>query len=325
MECDSLFALHAAGVLALLAGASWGQAQNYPVKAVRVVAPDAGSGNDVVLRQITPGLSESLGQQVVIDNRGGVGGVIAIQTVAKAPPDGYTLLSHGVVIWLLPFIRDNVPWDPIKDFSPITLVARVPNILVVHPTLPVKSVSELIALAKARPGELNFGTAGGVGSATQLAAELFNAMAGVKIAVIAYKGAAPAFADLLAGRVQLMFPTASSVMSYVKGGRLRALAVTTSEPSEVVPGLPTIAATGLPGYESGGAYAILAPARTPEAIVSKLNLAIVGTLSRRDVKEKLSASGVEVVGNTPDQLAAIMKSEMVRMGGVIKKAGIHED
>jgi tripartite-type tricarboxylate transporter receptor subunit TctC len=301
------------------------QVPGYPARAVRIVAPDAGSGNDVTLRLLLPGLSSALGQQLLIDNRGGGGGAIAMQTVAKAAPDGYTVLSHGIAIWMLPLMRDNPGWDPDRDFSPITVMARVPNILVVHPSLPVRSVKDLIGLAKARPGELNFGIAGGVGGATHLAAELFNSMAGIKMVRVSYKGAVGALTDLMAGRLQVMFPTASSVVPYIKAGRMKGLAVTTPQPSALAADLPTVAATGLPGYQSGGMYFLMAPARTPAAVITRLNQEFVRVLTAGDMKEKLLASGVEAVGTSPDELTAIVKGEVARMGKVIKDAGIRDE
>ena len=301
------------------------ESPRYPSKPIRMVAPDAGSGNDVMLRIVVPALSANLGQQIIIDNRGGAGGAIAMQTVARAQSDGYTLLSHGVAIWLLPFLRDKAPWDPLRDFAPITMTARVPNIIVVHPALSVQSVKELIAWAKARPGELNYGVAGGTGGATHLAAELFNSMANVNIVRINYKGAVPAIADLIGGRVQLMFPTASSVMPHIKAGRMKALAVTTAQPSIVVPDLPTVSATGLPGYESGGIYAMMAPAGTPSAVIELMNREMLRVLGGAEIREKLAGSGVEIVGSSPRELTATMKSEMARMGKVIRDAGIREE
>jgi tripartite-type tricarboxylate transporter receptor subunit TctC len=291
--------------------------QNYPSKPIRIVTAAPGSGNDFAARLMAPGLTGSLGQQVIVDNRG----IIAIETVAKAPPDGYTLLFYGTVLWLAPFLRDNVSYDPILDFSPVTWVTNSPNILVVHPSLPVKSVEALIALAKARPGELNYGS-GSAGSTSHLAAELFKAMAGVNIVRIPYKGAAPALNDVIAGQVHLIFPSASSVMPYVKSGRLRALAVASAEPSALAPNLPTVAASGLPGYESASILGMFAPAGTPATIINRLNQEIERALNRTEVKQKLFNAGAEVVASSPERLAATVKSEMARLGKVIRDAGI---
>ncbi len=300
------------------------QAQDFPDKPIRIVTSGVGGGNDFAARLIAQGLSGSLGQRVIVENRPGASGIIAAQTVSNALPDGYTLLLYSGSIWLLPVLRNDVPYDPVRDFSPITLAVSSPNILVVHPLLPVKSVKGLIALAKARPGELN--NAGGEsGSTTHLAAELFKAMAGVKIVHVPYKSGATRMADLIAGHVQLMFATAGSVMLHVKSGRLRALAVTSAQPSALVPGVPTVAASGLSGYESESPFAIFAPAKTPTTIINRLNQEIVGVLNKADVKERFFSAGVEIVGSSPGQLAATVKSEMARMAKVIKDAGIRID
>ena len=296
--------------------------QGYPNKPVRIVTTEPGGGGDFAARLIAPGLTSNLGQQVIADPRGG--GVIAIEMVIKAPPDGHTLLLYGSNLWLLPFMRSHVPYDPVTDFATVTLATKAPNILVVHPSLPVKSVGELIALAKARPGELNYGTSG-IGNSVHVAGELFKAMAGVNIVCIPYKGTAPVISDLLGGQVQLMFGVAAAVVPHARSGRLRALAVTSAQPSALVPGLPTVAAAGLPGYESVAILSIFAPANTPAMLVNRLNQEIVRVLNQADVKERFLATGVEVIGSTPEQLAATMKSEMARMGKVIRDAGIKTD
>ena len=306
----------------LCAGAACGQ--GYPTKPIRLVTAEAGGGNDFAARLIVQGLAGSLGQQMVVDNRGGAGGQIAVEIVARAQPDGYTLLLYANNIWLIPLVRSKVPYDPVRDFAPITWAARSPNTVVVHPSLPVKSVEDLIALAKARPGELNYGS-GGTGATTHLAVELFKSMTGVNIVRVPFKGNAPALNALIGGQIQLMFATAGSVAPHLKSGRLRALAITSAQPSPLAPGLPTVAAAGLPGYESISIYGVFAPARTSPAIVKRLNEEIVRVLARADVKEKFLASGVESVGSSPELLAATMKSEIARMGKVIRDAGIRED
>ena len=292
--------------------------QNYPNKPIRIVTGSVGSGNDIASRIIAQGLTGSLGQQVIVENR--AAGVITFMTVAKAPPDGYTLLYYTNGLWTTPLI-EKTPWHPVNDFSPIISTSKAPSILVVHPAVPAKSVSELIALAKARPGELNYAAAG-IGSGTHLSAELFKAMAGVSIAYIPYKGSGLALIDLIGGQVQMMFATAGSVASHMKSGTLRALAVTSAQPSELLPGLPAVAASGLPGYESVSIYGVFAPAKTPPAIINRLNREILVLLKRTDVREKFLSSGVETVGSSPEQLAAIVKSEMARLGKVIKDAGL---
>jgi tripartite-type tricarboxylate transporter receptor subunit TctC len=263
-------------------------------------------------------LTASLGQRVIVDNRG----IIAAEIAAKATPDGYTLLIYGSNIWLMQYLRDNVPWDPLRDFAPLTVAVNLPNILVVHPSLPVKSVKELVELAKAKPGELNY-AAGTIGVSPHLAAELFKALAGVNIVRVPYKGGGPALNGLIGGEVHLMFPNAGSVMPHIKSGRVRALAVSTAQPSALAPGLPTVA-EAVPGYETGAVICVFAPARTPAAIVDLLNREIVRVLNGAVVKERLFNSGSEVVANSPREFAAFIKSDMARMGKVIRDAGIHE-
>jgi tripartite-type tricarboxylate transporter receptor subunit TctC len=312
-------------VLALmLLGVGFAGAVDYPNRPIRMLAPEAGGGVDFVARVIGRKLSANLGQQVVIDNRGGAGGIIAGETVAKSPPDGYTLLFYGPAIWLLPFLRKNVPYDALRDFSPVTLAVTTPNVLVVHPSLPVTSVRELIALAKARPGQLNDAGAN-IGSSAHLTAELFKAMTGVRIVRVPYKGVGPALIALIAGHVQLMFPSAGSIAPHVKAGRLRALAVTSSRPSALTPGLPTVAASGLPGYESVAMFGILAPARTPAPLVSRLQREVAKALASPEVKARFFEAGVEPVGSSPEEYAATIRSEMDKWGKVIRDAGIRDE
>ncbi len=295
-------------------------AQSYPSKPVRIVTSQAGSGDDFASRLLSPGLSQSMGQQFVTDNRG----INGIPIVADAPADGYTLLIYGSAFWYSPYFHDDVTWNPIRDFAPITLCVGSPSILVVNPNLPVKSVQELIALAKARPGELNYGSAS-TGSALHLAAELFKAMAGVNIVRVPYKGNSQAINALVSNEVQIVFSSAGVVMPHVKSGRLRALAASSAEPSPLAPGLPTVAASGLPGFESVTMVGVFAPARTPTDVINRLNREIVQDLRRPEIKERLFNAGVEAVGNTPAQFAEKMKFEMNRMSKVIKDANIHSD
>ncbi len=306
------------GIMVSTAGMAAGQ--SYPNKAVRIVTAEPGGANDFMARVIAQGLTGNWGQQVVVENRGG-NVAIAAEFVAKAPPDGYTLLLYGSVIWIAPLLRNDMPYDPVRDLSPITLPVSSPAMLVVHPSLPVKSVKELIALAKARPGELNIAT-GITGSTSHLAAELFKAMAGVKAVSISYRGNGPAFNALIGGQVHMMFPTAGVATPHRNSGRLRALAVTSAQPSALFPGLPTVAASGVPGYESVSIVGTFAPARTPEAIINRLNQEIVRVLNTTDVKDRFLKVGVETVGSSPEQLAAMVKSDMARMGKLIRDAGI---
>jgi len=310
--------------LGVIAGAMAASGQDYPRKPIRLVTAEPGGGNDFAARLIVQGLGGSLGQPMIVDNRGGAGGIIAADIVAKAQPDGYTLLLYANNIWIIPLLRSNAPFDVIRDFAPITWAAKSPNTVVVHPALPVKSVEDLIAHARARPGELNYGS-GGSGSSTHLAVELLKSMAGVNIVRVPFKGNAPALNAMFAGEVQLMIVTAGTVAPHLKSGRLRALAVTSAQPSPLAPGLPTVAASGLPGYESIQIYGVFAPGRTSSVIVKRLHDEIVRVLGRADVKEKFLAAGVEPVGSTPQQLAATIKSEIVRMSKVIKDAGIREE
>ena len=298
--------------------------QDYPRRPIRVVTAEPGGGNDFGARVIVQGIAGGLGQPMIVDNRGGAGGLIAADLVAKAPADGHTLLFYANNIWIIPLLQKNVPFDAVRDFAPISWVAGSTSILVVHPSIPVKSVEDLIAHAKARPGELNYGS-GGNGSSTHLAVELLKSMAKINLVRVTFKGNSPALNALFAGEVQMMIVTAGTVTSHLKSGRLRALAVTSRQPSPLAPGLPTIAASGLPGYESLQIYSLFAPAKAPAAIVKRLNEEVVRVLAKPDVKDKFLANGMEVVGSTPQELAATMKSEIVRIGKVIQDAGIRGD
>ncbi|MGZ5117916.1 MAG: Bug family tripartite tricarboxylate transporter substrate binding protein [Burkholderiales bacterium] len=305
----------------LTAGVAYGQ--SYPVKPIRVVTAEPGGGNDLAARTIGQAVASRLGQPWVVDNRGGAGGLIAFETVARAPADGYTLLVYAGNLWTIPLLRKNVRYE-VKDFAPITWAARSPSTIVVHPSVPVYSVQDLIALAKARPGQLSYG-AGGVGASTHLAAELFKSMAKVDILFVPYKGNGPAMNDLISGQVQMMFGTAGTVTPHIKSGRVRAIAVTSAEPSILAPGLPTVAASGLPGYESISIYGVYAPAGTPQAIIRQLNLAIVAVLNTPELRERFLNVGMETVGSTPEQLAAAMKADEARLRKVINEAGIRGD
>jgi tripartite-type tricarboxylate transporter receptor subunit TctC len=307
-------------VAAMAAGAA--SAQDYPTKPIRLLASGVGGGGDFTARLIAVGLTSRLGQQVIVDNR--PGGLIPGEIVAKAQPDGHTLMLAGIVIWLSPFMRDAMPFDPVRDFAPITLAVTTPNVLVVHPALPVKSVPDLIALAKQKPGALNYATSG-AGNSNHIAGELFKAMAGVNMVQVNYKGAALALNDVLSGRVEVMFATAAAAASHVSTGRLRALAVTSAQPSALAPGLPTVAASGLPGYESGSTLGVFAPAATPAAIVNLLNREIVQFLNAPPTRERLLKAGIEVVASSPAQFAAAIRTDMARIGKILRDAGIRTD
>ena len=310
-------------MMAASAAAPAALAQSYPVKPVRIVTAEAGGGNDLVARVIARPLGDSLGQQVVVDNRGGAGGIIAADAAAKAPADGYTLLLYASNVWIIPLLKKSIPYD-MRDFAPVTLAARSPSTLVVHPSLPVKNVKELIAIAKAKPGQLNYG-AGGTGSTTHLAAELFKAMAKVNIVRVSYRGNAPAMNDLIAGQLQVMFATAGSVAPHTASGRVRALAVTSAQPSPLAPGLPTVAEAGLPAYESLSIYGVFAPAKTVAAIVQTLNRELVRALGRADVKETLLRAGIEAVGSTPEVFAEAIRHDTARMARLIQEAGLRDE
>ncbi len=306
----------------LLAFGAWGtapsaDAQAYPAKPVRIVTVAPGSANDLVARLIAQEARATLGQVVIIDNRG----TIAAEIVARAPADGYTLLLYGSAVWLSPFIRAT-PYDPLKDFAPVSLVASSPNVVVVHPSLPVKSARELIALARARPGELNY-AAGSLGAAPHLAAELFKAMGKLNIVRVAYKGTGGSLIGILSGEVGLMFPTAGSVTPHIQSGKLRALAVTSSQPTPLAPGLP-LRSEALPGYESVSFNGLLAPAKTPDAVIRLWNAEVAKLMTRAEMKEKLAAAGNDARSTTPEEFAAVIQADMAKWGRLIRDLGIRE-
>jgi tripartite-type tricarboxylate transporter receptor subunit TctC len=304
------------GLVACAAGLVFGQ--DYPVKPVRLVTSAVGGTTELIARLIAQGLSANLGQQVIVDNR--PTGIIPGDLVAKSPADGYTLLFHGSSLWIAPLMQE-VPYDPVRDFAPITLASSTPNVIVVHPSLPARSVKDLIALAKSRPAALDYAS-GATGSSSHLAAELFKAMAGVNIVRIPYKGQGPAILALLGGQVHMSFATTGSVTSHIKSGKLRALAITTARPSTLAPDLPTVAASGLPGYQSASNAGAFAPAGTSASIINRLNQEILRVLNTSNMKERLFNEGSEIIGSTPQEFAADLKGEMTRLGKVIKEAGI---
>ena len=297
-------------------------AQTYPSKPIRMLASGVGGGGDFTARVVAMGLSQRLGQQVIVDNR--PGGLVPGEIVAKAQPDGHTLMLVGVVIWLSPFMRQNMPFDPVRDFTPVTLVARIPNVLVVHPSLTVKSVQDLISLAKAKPGVLNYATSGS-GNSNHIAGELFKALAGIDLVQVNYKGASLALNDVVSGRIEIMFATATAAAPHVSAGRLRALAITSKQPSAVAPGLPTVAQSGLPGYSSESTLGLFGPASTPTTIVERLNKETITVLSVAETRDKLLKSGIEVATSSPAGFAALIKSDMVQSGAIIRAAGIRSD
>jgi tripartite-type tricarboxylate transporter receptor subunit TctC len=285
---------------------------------VRIVVTGVGSGGDFAARLLAQGVTATLGQALIVDNRGS--GNLPAEIVAKAAPDGYTLCLSAAPLWITPFLRKTA-YDPLRDFAPVTLAISSPNILVVHPALPVKSVRDLIALIRAKPGALNYATSG-IGASSFLAAELFKSMLRADMVRVNYKSGGLALTELISGQVQLMFANAGSVATHLQSGRLKALAVTSAKPSALMPGLPTIAAGGLPGYELVSVQGIFAPAGTPEAVITRLNREFIPFLRRADTREKFFAAGVEAIGGTPEELAATLKSEMARLGKVIQATGI---
>jgi tripartite-type tricarboxylate transporter receptor subunit TctC len=296
-------------------------AQTYPTRPVRIVTSPAGGGNDFAARLIAQGLSGRLGQQVIVDNR--AGGVVPGDVAARSKPDGYTLLVAGGTFTIGPLL-EKTPYDPVRDFEPITLVGVAPNVLVVHPSLPVKSVKDLIALARSRPGDLNY-SAATPGSQSHLAAELLKTMAHVNIVRVAYKGTGQAVQAVLSGEVQLLFANTPSVGPHVKAGKLRALAVTGSKPSPHFPSLPTMSNAGLPGYEVISMDGIYAPARTPREIITQLNQEIVRVITSPDVKQKFFDAGVEVVGSSSEAFAQRIKAEIDQWAKIIRAGGIKVD
>ena len=298
-------------------------AQSYPAKPIRLIVPfPPGGGVDGVARIAFARVSESFNQQVVIDNRGGSAGIIAAETAARAAPDGYTLFFGTTATQTItPHYYRKLAYDPVKDFAPISLIASAGYLLVVHPSLPSKTVKEFIALAKAKPGTLNFSSSGN-GTVLHLTTELFRGMAGIDLVHVPYKGAAPALTDLLSGQVQLTFNPASVVLPHVRTNRLRALGVTSAKRTPLAPDVPTIAEAGVPGYEASGWYAVLAPAGTAQTIIARLHRELINALADREVKERFAATGVEPIGTTPEQFAAYMRDEFVKWGKVVRSAGV---
>ncbi len=297
-------------------------AQTYPMKPVRFVAPyPAGGVNDIVARILATRMSQALGQQWIVDNRPGRGGNIGTDHVAKSAPDGYTLVHGGMgSLTLGPFLS-KIPYDTLRDFAPITLTARAPNILAVHPSLPVKSMKELIALARSQPGALNYATPG-VGSTPHLTAALFVSMSGVKMVHIPYKGGAPATIDLVAGQVPIAFAPIASILPQMAAGRVRALAVSGLQRSAAAPDLPTISEAGLAGFEMNPWFGVLAPTGTPPEVIAKLNTELVRALRAPETARQLSAQGVEPAHSTPEEFLAVIRSDLQKWEKVIREAGI---
>jgi len=307
---------------ALAQDASTSSAQAYPNRPIRiVVAIPSGSGTDTVARLIAQGLSERLGRQVVVENRPGAGTIIGNEIVAKAKPDGYTLLMNGAALTISPAMYKKIPYDTLHDFAPITVAVFTPNLMAVHPSVPAKSVQEFIALAKARPGQILF-SSGGRGTNSHLATELFASMAQIRLVHVPYKGSTPGVIDLMAGHVALMINSVSTVLAHVRSGKLRALGVASAHRVAAAPDIPTIAEAGLPGYESVQWSGLLAPAGTPQEIIARLHKETIAILRAPDMRERLAGDGSELVANSPEEFAAFLKAELVKWAAVVKATGI---
>ena len=307
----------------LLVAAAGAQAQNFPAKAVRVITPfTAGSAIDTLARVLGQKMADAWGQQVVVDNRIGANGIIGTEAAAKAAADGYTLhLGNISTLAMNPHLYAKLPYDALRDFAPVTLAATIPVVLVVHPSLSVKSVKELIALAKARPGQINYAS-GGTGSAQHLPMEMLRVESGINITHVPYKGLGPAFNDVLGGQVPMMWAGVSNVVQYVEKGRLRVLAIGGTKRSVVLPDVPPMAEAGVPGFDFAAWTGYLAPAGTPRDVIAKLHTDIVRTLNAPDVREKMVTLGFELVGNSPEEFAALIRNDIARFGKLVKAAGI---
>jgi tripartite-type tricarboxylate transporter receptor subunit TctC len=301
-------------------------AQQYPTRAIRmVIGFPPGGGTDIVGRIVAQKLSESLGQQVLPDNRGGASGQIGTEIVAKAAPDGYTLLmAHVAALSILPSLVPKLPFDPAKDFAPVSLAAIAPNLLVVHPSLPVRSVKDLVALARARPGELQFSSVGS-GSIQHIAGEMFKLQAKVNMLHVPYKGSGQSIIDLVSGQIHMDFGAIPPVLSHVKSGRLRAIAVTSEKRFSLLPEIPTIAEGGVPGFDMSTWWGLVAPAGVPKEVVTRLHTETAKILRQADVKEKLANVGADPGGNSPEEFAAFIRAERTKYARVVKDAQIKLD
>jgi len=318
-----MYALRWCAALAVGVSALPAVAQQYPAKPIRLIVGFApGGGTDVLARALAQQLTESLGQTMAVDNRTGAGGMISAELTAKAPPDGYTLLVGSAAAFAInPNLMAKITYDPVKDFTPVGMFATLSYAVDVHPSLPVKSIRELVALAKAKPGQLNFGSAG-TGSSTQLAIEQFLLAANVRMTHVPYKGNTPAMTALMSGEVALVFDPVLTSLPQVKAGRIRALAVTTAKRSSLLPDVPTVSEAGLPGYEAGNWFGIFAPAGTPAPAVERLNGAINAAMTSPQMKDRLQSQGAEPQSGTPQQLAELVKSELAKYAKIVKAANI---
>jgi tripartite-type tricarboxylate transporter receptor subunit TctC len=305
----------------LLVSAAAAAAEPYPNRIVKLIVPfPAGGSNDVAARIIAPHLEQALGQTVIVDNRPAAGGIVGSDAVAKAPPDGHTLLVVAFPFAVNPSLYAKLPYDTVKDFAPVLLAGQTPNLLVVNPEVPIHSVKELIAAAKAKPGSLSYGSTGS-GSSNHLSMELFRTMTGVELVHVPYKGSAPMVTDLLGGHIQVAFDNTPNVLPQVKAGKLRALAITSATRSAMVPDVPTVSEAGVPGYEVGVWFGIVAPAGTPAAVLAKLNTELNRMLAMPDVKQKFADQGVEPVGGSPERFAEHLKAQIEKWTKVVKESG----
>ena len=310
-----------AGSFSLGASVACG-AEAYPTRPVRfVLGPGPSSGTDIMARGIAQKLAERLGQTVLVENRTGAGGTVAVASVVKAPPDGYTILFVSGSLVIHPAVYRKLPYDVVRDLAPIMLIGVVPQVIVVHPSLPARNMRELIALAKSRPGQINYGS-GGVGSTGHLAGELLQSMAGVRLVHVPYKGAGPAAVDLIGGQIEMLVTSAVNALQHERSGRVRPLAVTTARRSLAMPDVPTVAEAALPGYELMTWYGLLAPAGTPREAIDRLNRETTAVLKLADVQSRLAADGVEPAPDTPEQFSALIKSELARIAKIIREGNI---
>ena len=310
------------GVAPLLVVAADATGPGFPSRPMRIVVPATPSGGtDILARTLAQRFAEVWGVAVIADNRPGASGIIGSDIVAKAPADGHTLLLAFTTHVTNPSLQPKLPYDTLNDFAPVSRVAAIPSVLVVHPSLAARTVKEVIALAQSKPGQITYATAG-TGSATHLSAVLLESMTGVRLVHIPYKGAAPALQDLLGGQVAMMFGNMASTMPHVQAGRLRAIAVTSKQRSSAAPQLPTMAESGLPGYEATAWFALLAPAHTPESVINRINAETVAALSLPEVRERLAGLGADALPSTPAELGAYIKTELITWGKVIREAGI---
>ena len=312
--------------LGLLFAAAGALAQSYPTKPIRMlIGFPPGGGTDIIGRLVAQKLGEALGQQIIVDNRSGASGQLAAELVSKAAPDGYTIMmAHIAAISILPSLVSKLPYNPQKDFAPVSLSAIGPNLLVVHPSVPAKTVKELVALAKSRPGQLQYASPG-AGTVQHLAGELFKLQAKVDMLHVPYKGSGQSIVDLIAGHVHLDFDAVPPVINFVRQGKLRALAVTSAKRFSLLPDMPTIEESGVPGFDMSTWWGIVAPAAVSKDIINKLNTEMVKAIRQPDAKEKISSVGADIVGNTPDEFAAFIRAETEKYARIIKAANIKID